>query len=532
MKFIPHSYQSYAIDFILSHPACGLLLDLGLGKTVITLSALYELIFERFEIDRVLIIAPIRVATTTWPNEIEKWDHLHGLTYSVVVGNREERETALRKNALIYITNREQVPWLVESGLFDFRGCCIVVDELSSFKSPKAKRFKALRKVRSKAARFIGLTATPASNGLQDLWAQINLIDMGERLGRSVTGYRERYFVPDRRSREVVFTYKPKPGAEEVIYRTISDICVSMKGSDYLKLPDLIRTTCPVSMTPREKAQYERLKKDFIMKIEEEPNGEGLLRKSRSSGVSELSSPVRGKRVDTELVTASTRGLLPVSQLPRERCDMVTVPCVTTCTLTVTAANAASLANKLTQLANGCVYSDDGTPIEFHSQKLDELESIIEQANGNPVLVAYWYRHDAERIRRRLDRMGVTWADIGSAESISKWNAGELQVGLIHPASAGHGLNLQQGGSHLVWFGLTWSLELYSQTNGRLYRQGQQHPVTIQHIVTRGTIDERILAALEAKSITQDALIDAVRAELSPRDMGTVTCVTAPPREM
>lgn len=468
MNFIPHSYQSYAIDFILSHPACGLLLDLGLGKTVITLSALYELIFERFEIDRVLIIAPIRVAMTTWPNEIEKWDHLRGLTYSVVVGTREEREAALRKDALIYITNREQVPWLVESGLFDFRGCCIVVDELSSFKSPKAKRFKALRKVRSKAARFIGLTATPASNGLQDLWAQINLIDMGERLGRSVTGYRERYFVPDRRSREVVFTYKPKPGAEEVIYRTISDICVSMKSSDYLKLPDLIRTTCPVSMTPREKAQYEKLKKDFILS----PSG----------------------------------GEPPVRTLGREGSS----------SLLVTAMNAAALAGKLTQLANGCVYSDDGTPIEFHSQKLDELESIIEQANGNPILVAYWYRHDAGRIRRRLDRMGVTWADIGSAESISKWNAGELQVGLIHPASAGHGLNLQQGGSHLVWFGLTWSLELYAQTNGRLYRQGQQHPVIIQHIVTRGTIDERILAALEAKSMTQDALIDAVKATLSP----------------
>ncbi len=476
MNFIPHSYQSYAIDFILSHPACGLLLDLGLGKTVITLSALYELIFERFELDRVLIIAPIRVATTTWPNEIEKWDHLRGLTYSVVVGTREEREAALRKNALIYITNREQVPWLVESGLFDFRGCCIVVDELSSFKSPKAKRFKALRKVRSRAARFIGLTATPASNGLQDLWAQINLIDMGERLGRSVTGYRERYFAPDRRSREVVFTYKPKPGAEEVIYRTISDICVSMKGSDYLKLPDLIQTTCPVSMTPREQSLYNRLKNDLILQS-----------------------------------TEDTSSFLPPSfSLPVSNSTLHTPHS----SLIVTAANAAALANKLTQLANGCVYSDDGTPIEFHSQKLDELESIVEQANGNPVLVAYWYRHDAERIRRRLDRMGVTWSDIGSAESISRWNAGELQVGLIHPASAGHGLNLQQGGSHLVWFGLTWSLELYSQTNGRLYRQGQQHPVTIQHIVTRGTIDERILAALEVKSMTQDALIDAVRAVL------------------
>ncbi|MBO5640529.1 MAG: DEAD/DEAH box helicase [Oscillospiraceae bacterium] len=494
MEFTPHSYQQYAIDFILSHPACGLLLDLGLGKTVITLTALQELIFDRFEVDRVLIIAPIRVALTTWPNEIEKWDHLRGLTYSVVTGPPEARKAALRKLALVYIINREQVPWLVESGLFDFRGCCIVVDELSSFKSPKAKRFKALRKVRAKAARFIGLTATPASNGLQDLWAQINLIDMGERLGRSVTGYRERYFVPDRRSREVVFTYRPKPGAEEIIYRTISDICVSMKGSDYLKLPDLIRTTCPVTMTPREQAQYDRLKKDLVL------------------------YPSTRKTAGTVLAVKDTGTVSSVRE------DSVTVPCVRPDKLclpgptapVVTASNAAALANKLSQLANGCVYSDDGTPIEFHSQKLDELESIIEQLNGNPVLVAYWYRHDAERIRTRLDRMGVPYADISSQESISKWNAGELQVGLIHPASAGHGLNLQEGGCHLVWFGLTWSLELYAQLNGRLYRQGQQRPVTIQHIVTRGTIDERILAALESKSMTQDALIDAVKATLSP----------------
>lgn len=492
MIFTPHSYQQYAIDFILSHPACGLLLDLGLGKTVITLTALHELIFDRFEIDRILIIAPIRVALTTWPNEIEKWDHLRGLTYSVVTGPPEARKAALRKEALVYIINREQVPWLVESGLFDFRGCCIVVDELSSFKSPKAKRFKALRKVRAKAARFIGLTATPASNGLQDLWAQINLIDMGERLGRSVTGYRERYFLPDRRSREVVFTYKPKPGAEEIIYRTISDICVSMKGSDYLKLPDLIRITCPVTMTPREQAQYDRLKKDLVL------------------------YPSTRKTAGTVLAVKDTGTVSSVRE------DSVTVPCVrpdklclpTPTAPVVTASNAAALANKLSQLANGCVYSDDGTPIEFHSQKLDELESIIEQLNGNPVLVAYWYRHDAERIRTRLDRMGVAYADISSQESISRWNAGELQVGLIHPASAGHGLNLQEGGCHLVWFGLTWSLEFYAQLNGRLYRQGQQRPVTIQHIVTRGTIDERILAALESKSMTQDALIDAVKAEL------------------
>lgn len=451
MQYKPHDYQAYAQQFIIDHPACGLLLDLGLGKTVITLSALWDLIFDYFDVDRVLIIAPVRVARDTWPAEIKKWDHLKGLTYSLVMGSPEERKAALRKKALIYITNREQVPWLVESGLFDFRGCCIVCDELSSFKNPKSQRFKALRKVRGKAARIIGLTATPASNGLQDLWAQINLLDMGERLGRYISGYRERYFVPDKRNREVVFSYKPKPGAEGVIYRTISDICVSMKGSDFLTLPDKVVTNVEVHMSPRELKMYEQLREDLVLSL---PDGD------------------------------------------------------------IDAQSAVGLSNKLLQMANGAVYDEGGKIQEIHSQKLDELESIIEQANGKPILVAYWYRHDADRIEKRLDQMKIPFSRISSSESIKKWNRGEYAVGLIHPASAGFGLNLQQGGCHIVWFGLTWSLELYSQLNGRLYRQGQQNIVTIQHIIAKGTIDEDVLQALEGKDCTQEALLQAVKARI------------------
>ena len=451
MKYNPHDYQIYAKEFIIQHIACGLLLDLGLGKTVICLTALAELIFDYFDFDRVLIIAPIRVARDTWPAEIKKWDHLKDLTYSVVIGTPKQREEALKKKAYIYIINREQVPWLVESGLFNFKGCCIVCDELSSFKSPKAKRFKALRKVRSQASRFIGLTATPASNGLEDLWGQIALIDMGERLGRTITGYRERYFVPDKRNREVIFSYKPKPGAEAAIYKKISDICISMQGSDYLKLPDKVVTNVEVEMSEKEAEIYNKLCTDLIVSL---PDGD------------------------------------------------------------IDAQSAVGLSNKLLQMANGAVYDENGKVQVIHNQKLDELESIIEQANGKPMLVAYWYKHDLQRITERLQKIGISFDEINTSESIERWNKGELTVGLIHPMSAAHGLNLQEGGCHLVWFGLIWSLELYSQLNGRIYRQGQKQTVTIQHIVTKGTIDEDVEAALKGKSCTQDELLLAVKARI------------------
>ena len=442
MKYKAHDYQAYASDFILSHPACGLMLDMGLGKTVITLTALWELLLDRFEVGRVLIIAPKRVAAGTWPQEIEKWDHLAGITYSVVMGSEKQRREALMKPAFVYIINRDNVVWLIENGYFRFD--MVIIDELSSFKSYQSQRFKALRKVRSQVKRVIGLTGTPGN--LMDLWAEIGLLDMGERLGRFITRYRETFFVPDKRNQMVVFTYKPKPGAEDAIYDRISDICVSMKAKDYLKMPELVVSNVAVEMDEKEKQKYDQLKGDLIL-------------------------PMEGGDID--------------------------------------AASAVGLSNKLLQMSNGACYDENGKVRKIHDRKLDALEDLIEAANGKPILIAYWFKHDRDRIMERFQAV-----PIDKAEDIEKWNRGEIPVAIIHPASAGHGLNLQSGGSHLVWFGLTWSLELYQQCCCRLYRQGQEHTVTIQHIITKGTIDENVLAALEEKDCTQEAIMAAVKAEL------------------
>ncbi len=442
MKYKAHDYQNYATEFILNHPVCCLMLDMGLGKTVITLTALWILLLDLFEVGRVLIIAPKRVAAGTWPEEINKWDHLPGLTYSVVTGDEKHRREALMKPAFVYIINRENVAWLVENGYFSFD--MVIIDELSSFKSFQSKRFKALRKVRGSVKRVVGLTGTPGN--LMDLWAEIGLIDMGERLGRFVTRYRERFFVPDKRSSMVVFSYKPKPGAEEEIYERISDICVSMKNADYLNMPKLIISEVEVTMSEAEQKKYDQLKSDLLL-------------------------PMDGGDID--------------------------------------AACAVGLSNKLLQMANGAVYDENGSVRKIHERKLDALEDLIEAANGRPILVAYWYKHDKERL---MERFGAV--PIDKEQDIEKWNRGEIPVAIIHPASAGHGLNLQSGGSHLVWFGLTWSLELYQQCCARLYRQGQEHTVTIQHIITRGTIDEDVLKALEKKDCTQEAIMAAVKAEL------------------
>ena len=457
MKYKPHEYQEAAKDFIIEHGpdtkfkgGCGLLLDLGLGKTVICLTAIWELIFDYFEIDKVLVIAPLRVAKETWPAEILKFDHLEGLTYSLVLGTEKQRVAALKKTAHLYIINRENVPWLVKSGLFDFTGSCIVCDELSSFKSSKAQRFRSLRKVRASVSRFIGLTATPAANGLEDLWAQINLIDLGERLGRTITGYRERYFVPDKRNREVVFSYKPKEGAEEAIYKAISDICISMKGSDYLKLPEKVVTDVVVEMSPAEKEKYEMLKRDLVLSL---PEGD------------------------------------------------------------IDAKSAVGLSNKLLQMASGVVYDENGKVQEIHEQKLEELESIIEQANGKPVLVCYWFKAQKERLIKRFGAVPIE-----TSESIASWCKKEIPVACIQPMSCSYGLNLQSGGSHLVWLDLTWSLELYQQMNGRLYRQGAEETVTIQHIVMKDTIDEDVLLALSRKDVTQETLLNAVKARIGGQD--------------
>ena len=452
MKYKPHKYQQYAIEFIKQHPIAAILLDLGMGKTSIVLSCLNYLMFETFEVSKVLIIAPLRVARNTWSDEIKKWDHLQGLRYSIAVGTAAERIKALKADADIYIINRENVPWLVEESGLPFDYDMVVVDELSSFKNWNAKRFRALMKVRPKVKRVVGLTGTPSSNGLMDLFAEFKVLDMGERLGRFISQYRVNYFKPDRMNGPIVYTYKLLPGAEDRIYEKISDITISMKAEDYLDMPELISTEYKVYLDDSERAKYEELKNELVLQL---PGAE------------------------------------------------------------ITAANAATLSGKLSQLANGAIYDDDGSVNAFHERKLDALEDLIESANGKPVLVAYWFKHDLKRIEERLKALKVDFQRLDSDESIRKWNAGELQVGLIHPASAGHGLNLQDGGNTMIWFGITWSLELYSQTIGRLFRQGQKSKtVTVIHIITDGTVDERILKALEAKDSTQRALIDAVKAEV------------------
>lgn len=453
MRYSPHEYQRFVIDYIKQNPIAAVFLDMGLGKTSITLTALNDLLFDSFDVHRILVVAPLRVARNTWSSEIKKWEHLQDLQYSIVVGTEKERMAALEKRADIYIINRENVQWLVEKSGKKFDYDMVVVDELSSFKNHEAKRFRAFMKVRPKVKRIVGLTGTPSSNGLMDLFAEFKLLDMGERLGRFIGAYRANFFRPDKMNGTIVYSYKPIPGAETMIYNRISDITISMKATDYLKMPELVSSRYEVQMDDVEKQKYEEFKKDLVLEIED---GE------------------------------------------------------------ITAANAASLSGKLSQMANGAVYSDDLTVMQIHDRKLDALEDIIEAANGKPVLVAYWFKHDLTRIKERLRKLKVIYQKLDSDESIRKWNEKELQVGLIHPASAGHGLNLQSGGSTMVWFGLTWSLELYQQTVARLWRQGQtENTVVIQHIVTAGTIDERILKALEQKDNIQSALIDAVKAEVS-----------------
>ena len=454
MQYRPHEYQTYATEFILTHPVAAILLSMGLGKSVITLTALFDLCLDSFEIGKTLIIAPLRVASETWPSEIRKWDHLRGLTYSVAVGSEAERKSALRQSVSLHIINRENVQWLVEQSGLPFDYDMIVVDELSSFKSYQAKRFRSLMKVRPTIKRIVGLTGTPSANGLMDLWAEFRLLDLGKRLGRFITHYRDEFFLPDKRNRQQIFTYKPKPGAEDEIYRRITDITISMKSTDFLHMQECVMNEVIVEFSPTEQEVYARMKQDLIVQL-------------------------RDGEID--------------------------------------AVNAAALSGKLCQMANGAVYGEDHQAVAFHDRKLDALEDLLEAANGNPVLIAYWFRHELERIRKRF-----AVREIRSSRDIADWNDGKISVAVVHPASAGHGLNLQAGGSTLVWFGLTWSLELYQQTNARLWRQGQQNTVVIHHIVTKGTIDEQIMNALQRKDQSQAALIDAVKANLYTGDDGNV----------
>ncbi len=447
MIYKPHDYQTYATNFILDHPVAAVFLDMGLGKSVITLTAIYDLCLDSFLVRKVLVIAPLRVARDTWPTEIQKWDHLKGLTYSVAVGTEAERNAALQREAHVYIINRENVQWLVEESGVPFDFDMVVIDELSSFKSYQAKRFRSLLKVRPKVKRIVGLTGTPSSNGLMDLWAEFRILDLGKRLGRFITHYRNEYFTPDKKNAQIVFSYKPLPGAEDAIYRAISDITISMKAVDHLQMPECVMNEVKVTLSDKERKVYNTLKKELVVSL-------------------------KGEEID--------------------------------------ASNSAALAGKLSQLANGAVYGEDKNFIEFHNRKLDALEDLIEAANGKPVLVAYWFKHDLARIKKRFQVR-----ELLTSQDVQDWNSGKIPVAVIHPASAGHGLNLQYGGSTMIWFGLTWSLELFQQANARLWRQGQQADTVVIHmIITADTVDERITSALNSKDKIQSALIDAVKANL------------------
>ena len=446
MRYVAHNYQNYAKDFILAHKVSALFLDCGLGKTITTLTAINELMYDSFEISKVLIIAPLRVAQSTWKEEIEKWDHLNLLRYSIAVGDEKERLKALKQNSDIYVINRENVDWLVTKSGIEFNFDMLIIDELSSFKSHTSKRFKSLLKIRPYFERVVGLTGTPSSNGLMDLWAEFRVLDLGERLGRYITHYRNEYFLPDKRNGAVIFSYKPQTNAEERIYRRLADMTISMKSTEYLKMPELILNELEINLDEEDQIKYKKFKKEMVMTIQE-------------------------KEID--------------------------------------AINAASLSNKLIQLANGSIYDEDKKFYEVHNKKLDKLEEIIDSANGKPVLVSYWFKADKERIEKRFKVR-----EIKTADDIKQWNKGMIDLALIHPASAGHGLNLQSGGSTLVWFSLTWSLELYQQTNARLYRQGQKDTVVIHHLITKNTIDEDIMKSLKRKDKTQEALMKAVKARI------------------
>lgn len=455
MIYMPYNYQDYATRWIIEKKKSALFLEMGMGKTIATLTAVLLLMYDYFEIAKVLVIAPLRVASTTWQEEVKKWDHLRNLRISKVLGSEKERIAALYKKADIYIINRENVTWLAEWFGDKWPFDMVIIDELSSFKSPKAKRFKSLKKVRPFIKRLVGLTGTPAPNGLIDLWPQIYLLDGGERLGKTLTGYREKYFLPDKRNQMMVYTWKLKDGSKEAIYEKLSDICVSMRAEDYLELPDRIDNIIPVKLPKEAREQYETLEKELVLSLA----GSDVL-----------------------------------------------------------AGSAAVLANKLLQMSNGAVYDEDGQVKHIHDEKLKALDELIEASGGKPVLIFYGYQHDRDRLLKYLEKLEPRL--LKSDEDIKEWNNGKVQVLLAHPASAGHGLNLQTGGNIIIWFGLTWSLELYQQANARLHRQGQKETVIIHHIIAKDTIDERVMKALEDKDTSQASLIEAVKARLKKYEGG------------
>jgi len=450
MRFKPHNYQSYCISRIVNEPAVGLFLDMGLGKTVITLTAVNELKYNRFQIGRVLVIAPKKVAEATWSTEAQKWDHLKHLRIVKVLGSAAQRIRAVNTPADVYVINRENVQWLVDHYRNDWKFDMVVADELSSFKNPQAKRFKCLTWVRPHIRKFVGLTGTPAPNGLLDLWAQIYLLDSGQRLGRSITAYRKAYFSENTHGGNFS-TFEQRPGAEELIKQRISDICVSMKAEDYIELPERQDIVVPVELDTKARKLYDQFEHDMFLQVDEE---------------------------------------------------------------TLDAGTAAVLTNKLLQMAGGAAYSPDGKVVDVHSCKTEAFMELIEAAQGKPVLVFYNFRHELERLSELLHKAKLRFGELRTAEDIDRWNRGELSVLLAHPASAAYGLNLQAGGSHIIWFGLNWSLELYQQANARLYRQGQMNRVVIHHLIVTGSADEMVMAALQDKDAAQESLLAALKARI------------------
>lgn len=455
MKFIPHSYQTYCIDRIVNMPVpgpgLGMFLDMGLGKTSITLTAVNELKYNRFAVRRVLVIAPKKVAEATWSTEAQKWDHLRLLRIVPVLGSAAKRIRALNTPADVYVINRENVPWLVDYYRNDWPFDMVVIDESSSFKNYRAKRFKALKWVRSKITRLIELTGTPAPNGLIDLWAQVFLLDGGERLGKTIGGFRQRYFDPDQRNAQQIFSYKPKDGAGGTIQDKISDICISMAAKDYLELPECVSVDVPVQLDSKAVAAYKKLEKDMLLTVDEED---------------------------------------------------------------ITAATAATLGNKLLQLGNGAVYGDDKKPIEIHPCKIEAFLEVVEALQGQSALVFYNFQHDRDRLLRALAKTHLRVRVYHNAQDEQDWNAHKIDILLAHPASTAYGLNLQEGGHHIIWFGLNWSLELYQQANKRLHRQGQKERVIIHNLIVQGSMDEDVMAALQGKSTTQASLLNALKVRI------------------
>ena len=452
MQFKPYPYQQYCIDSIIYNRAVGLFLDMGLGKTVITLTAIHDLRYNRWEVAKPLIIAPKKVAEATWSVEAKKWDHLKMMRIVPVLGTLQQRLRALSTPADAYVINRENTQWLVEHFKNSWPFDMVILDESSSFKNGSSKRFKALKLVRSRIKRFVELTGTPASNGLEDLWAQIYLLDGGARLGKTLGAYRDRYFIPGKRNRTTIFSYTPKDGSFEMIKRAISDICISMKASDYLTLPDVIHNDIPVALDASATKAYRQLETDLLL------------------------------QVDEDTITAGTAGVLT---------------------------------GKLLQLCNGAIYGENKKAIKIHDCKIDAFLELVEQLNGQHALVFYNFQHDRDRLVEALTSTGLRVRVYSQAQDEIDWNNGQIDILLAHPASCGYGLNLQQGGHHAIWFGLTWSLEQYEQANKRLHRQGQEHPVVIHHLIVQGGMDEAVIDALKSKGDMQNALMAALKARIT-----------------